>query len=93
MLYRFDGHFQSERIGTGTAMAFENLGHVADGFGDAGEDVAYNADADKSGDGEADLGRIHLGAEADDDAGVFHLADAFGHGGECKADPTSEFGE
>ena len=93
MLHRFDGHFQSERIGAGAAMAFENFRHVADGFRNAREDVTYNADADESGDGQADLGRINLGAEAGDDAGVFHLADAFGNGGKGQADATSEFGE
>ena len=45
MLHRFDGHLQGEGIGAGAAMAFEDFGHVADGFGDAREDVADHADA------------------------------------------------
>lgn len=93
MLHGLDGDFQRERIGAGAAMAFDDFGHVADGFGDAREDVADNADADESGDGQADLGGIDLGAEAGDDAGVFHLADAFGGGGECQANAAAEFGK
>ena len=93
MLHRLDGNFQSERIGAGAAMAFQDFGHVADSFGYTREDVADNADADESGDGQADFGGIDLSAEADDDSGVFHLADALGNSGEREADAAAEFGK
>ncbi len=93
MLDGLDGNFQGERIGAGAAMAFQDFRHVADGFGDAGEDVADYADADEGGDGQADFGGIDFGAKAGDDSGVFHLADAFGNGGKGEADAATEFGE
>src|SRR5208337_1240114 len=93
MLHGLDDNFQRERIGAGAAMTFEDFGHVADGFGDAGEDVADHADADESGDGQADLGGIDLSTEAGDDSGVFHLADALGNGGEGETNTAAEFGK
>ena len=93
MLHGLDGNFQGERIGAGAAMAFEDFGHFADGFGDADEDIADHADADEGGDGQADFGGIDLSTEASDDSGVFHLADAFGNGGKGESDAAAEFGE
>src|SRR5208337_978925 len=93
MLHGLDGNFQGERIGTGAAMTFEDFGQVANGFGDAGEDVADHADADEGGDGQADFGGVNLSTEAGDDSGVFHLADALGNGGKREASAATEFGE
>ena len=93
MLNGFDGDFQGEGVGSGAAMAFKNFGHVDDGPGEAGEDVADDADANEGGDGQADFGGIQLRAEASDDSGVFHFADTLGDGGQGEADATSEFGE
>lgn len=93
MLDRFDGDFQREGIGSCAAMAFENLGHVDDGSGNTGEDVADDADANEGGDGQADLGWIHFRAETGDDSRVLHFADTLGDGGEGEADATSELGE
>ncbi len=93
MLDGFDGDFEGEGIGSSAAMAFENFGHVDDGAGEAGEDVADDTDANKGGDGQADFRGIHFRAESGDNSGVLHLADALGDGGESEADAAPEFGE
>lgn len=93
MLYRLDGNFQGERIGARSAMTFEDFGHVANGFGDAGRDVRGDADADEGGDGKADFGGIDVSAKSRNDASVFHLADAFCDGRQGQADAASEFRE
>jgi len=56
MLHGLDCNSEGEGIGAGAAMAFQHLGHFAHGLRDTRKDVAHNADADESGDGQADLG-------------------------------------
>jgi len=93
MLHGLDCNSEGEGIGAGAAMAFQHLGHFAHGLRDTRKDVAHNADADESGDGQADLGGIDSGVKAGNNSGVLHFADAFGNRGKRQADAASEFGK
>lgn len=93
MLHGLDGDFQSEGIGAGAAMAFEDFRHFADGSGEAREHVSNDADTDEGSNGQADFRRVDFGAESGDDARVFHLAHAFGNRRQSEADAASEFGK
>src|SRR5436189_5848954 len=92
MLDRRDRHLHNERIAAGATMTFEHLVRFFGYLDDVAVIDSGNAHPDERRDGQANLGRIDLGAIARDDLGIFELAYSFNYGRRGQTDPAAKLG-
>src|ERR1035437_4370284 len=88
-----NSYLEQEGLRSGDTVTFQNFRMRACDFHETAEVLAADFDIDEGQDGQANFGRVDLSTIADDDSGLFHLVNAFGHRRSGESYDAAEFCE